>query len=264
MHEYKDQLEIHIKIMPDFISNTLTHWTGRDKTDETAFSIVEQIITSKKLLLTYCPNYPRLAPNRQLKTMMICFTDIPLNLSHEQCDRFGKFGIGFSKEVMIRYGANPVLYTTREMNDRVEKFISLIGKLQSEEVDREWRDAALNDDAGDRYQFNSEQFYAMAELAGFMQNYQYSDTSIDYYQREWRINYETLPKALGLEPQENPGQGAIHGSIGEGERRRVVCSMLFDLNDIDYLVVPRAFYDRALHLVTGLRAEVKIYEDEVN
>ena len=27
--------------MPDFISNTLTHWTGRDKTDESAFTYWE-------------------------------------------------------------------------------------------------------------------------------------------------------------------------------------------------------------------------------
>jgi len=253
-----------INSMPDFISNTLTHWTGRDKTDEEAFYILEKIITTRKLLLTYCPNYPRLAPNRQLRTMMICFTDIPLNQSREQCERFGRFGIGFSKDVMISYGANPVLYTTREMNEKVETFISLIGSLQSEEVDRDWKDAKLNNDVGDRYQFTSEQFYAMAELAGFMQNYQYSDTSIDYYQREWRINYETLPKAIGLDPQVNPGQGAIHGSIGEGARRRIACSMLYDLNDIDYLVVPRSFQPQAEQLIDSLRAVVKIYEDEIN
>lgn len=249
--------------MPEFISNTLTHWTGRDKPDAEAFGIIEKIINTRKLLLTYCPNYPRLPENRQIKTMMVCFTDIPLHLSQEHCARFGKFGIGFSKNKMIQYGANPVLYTTREMNERVEKFISLIGRLQSEEVDREWRDATLNDDVGDRYQFSSEQFFAMFELAGFMQNYQYSDTSIDYYQREWRINYETLPKALGMEPQDTPGQGAIHGSIGEGKRKRTACSMLIDLGDIDYIVAPREYELQARNLTNGLRAEVKVYEDEV-
>jgi hypothetical protein len=175
----------------------------------------------------------------------------------------GNSGIGFSKGKMIQYGANPVLYTTREMNERVETFISLISRLQSEEVDRAWRDATLNDDIGDRYQFTSEQFYSMFELAGFMQNYQYSDTSVDYYQREWRINYETLPKALGIEPQVNPGQGAIHGSIGQGASRRTACSMLFDLNDIDYIVVPKDYEEQAMLLVNGLRADVKVYEDEV-
>jgi len=249
--------------MPDFISNTLTHWTGRDKPDKEGFEIIEKIINTKKLLLTYCPNYPKLPENRQIRTMMVCFTDIPLHLSQEHCARFGKFGIGFSKDKMIQYGANPVLYTTREMNERVKTFISFIGRLQGEEVDRPWRDATLNDDIGDRYQFTSEQFYSMFELAGFMQNYQYSDTSVDYYQREWRINYETLPKALGMEPQVNPGQGAIHGSIGQGTRRRTACSMLFDLNDIDYLVVPKDYEEQAALLVNGLRAEVKVYEDEV-
>ncbi len=250
--------------MPGFISNTLTHWTGRDKTDEVAFDIIKKIISTKKMLLTFCPNYPRLPENLQLKTMMICFTDIPLNLSREQCERFGKFGIGFSKEVMMGYGANPVLYTTREMNEKVETFISLIGRLQSEEVDREWKDATLNYDFGDRYQFTSEQFYSLVELAGFMQNYQYSERSVDYYQREWRINYATLPIAIGEQPQIIPGQGAIYGSIGEGNRKKIACSMLYDLNDIDYIIVPRNFYQQALELVNGLRADVKIYEDEVN
>ena len=67
-----------------------------------------------------------------------------------------------------------------------------------------------------------------------------------------------------MEPQVNPGQGAIHGSVGEGARRKVACSMLYDLNDIDYLAVPRAFQTRAEQLVDGLRAVVKIYEDEIN
>ena len=250
--------------MPEFISKSLTHWTGRKKSDKEAFEIIEKIIRSKKLLLTYCPNYPNLPKNRQLNTMMVCFTDIPLNLSSEHCAGFGHFGIGFSKEVFINYGANPVLYTTNEMNEKVEHFISLIGRLQNEEVDREWKDANSNNDNGDRYQFTSEQFFSMSELAGFMQNYKYNDTSVDYYQREWRINYETLPKALGMEPQITPGQGAIHGSIGEGKKKRIASSLLFDLNDIDYVVVPKEFENKALELTNKIRAVVKIYEKEVN
>lgn len=249
--------------MPEFISNTLTHWTGRNKPDIEAFEIIEKIIKTRKLLLTYCPNYPRLSENRQIKTMMVCFTDIPLHLSQEHCARFGKFGIGFSKEKMIQYGANPVFYTTKEMNEKVETFISLISCLQSEETDRDWRDAKLNKDIGDRYQFTSEQFHSMFELAGFMQNYQYGDTSVDYYQREWRINYATLPDVVGMEPQYTSGQGAIHGSIGSGDRKQVACSMLFDLDDIDYIVVPKVYEGQARNLTNGLRAEVKIYEDEV-
>jgi len=249
--------------MPKFISKTLTHWTGRNKPEHEAFEILKKIINTKKILLTYCPNYPKLSKNQQLRTMMVCFTDIPLELSADHCAEFGKFGIGFSKERMILYGANPVFYTTNEMSEKVESFISLIGRLQSEEKDREWSAINSNGDDGVRYQFDTDQFNSMTELAGFMQNYQYNDSKIDYYQREWRINYETLPQAIGMEPQNIPGQGAIYGSIGEGDKRPIA-SMLFDLNDIDFIVVPREYSPQAEQLVKGSRAGVKIYENEVN
>jgi hypothetical protein len=193
----------------------------------------------------------------------VCFTDIPLILSAEHCKGFGHFGIGFSKERMMSYGANPVLYTTPEMNERVEKYIELFGRLQGEEVDREWRDATLNDDVGDRYQFSTEQFYAMSELAGFMQNYKYNDESVDYYQREWRINEQTLPRVFGGKEQTIPGQGAIYGAIGKGDRKRITYSMMYDLNDIDFIVVPREYALQAEELVKNLRAVVKIYENNV-
>ena len=32
---------------------------------------------------------------------MVCFTDLPLHLSEEHCDDFGKFGIGFNKDKFI-------------------------------------------------------------------------------------------------------------------------------------------------------------------
>lgn len=248
---------------PIFISDTLTHWTGRNKSEEAAFSILEKIISTKKLLLTFCPNYPKLIADRQLETMMVCFTDIPLHLSKVHCERFGKFGIGFSKSVMMGYGANPVLYTTNEMNQRVESFISLVHRLYKEEIDREWRDSTLNGDEGDRYQFTSDQFFAMSELVGFMQNYQYSDNSIDYYQREWRINYATLPQVSGVDIQVVPGQGAMDGYIGEDLKFKLANSMLFDLNDIDYVVVPYSYKEKAERLISGIEAQVKIYEEEV-
>jgi hypothetical protein len=37
--------------MPEFISNTLIHWTGRNKPDEVAFEIIEKIINTKNFFL---------------------------------------------------------------------------------------------------------------------------------------------------------------------------------------------------------------------
>ncbi len=40
----------------------------------------------------------------------ICFTDIPLYLSDEHTEAYGKFGIGFSREFVKNRGGNPVFY----------------------------------------------------------------------------------------------------------------------------------------------------------
>lgn len=40
----------------------------------------------------------------------ICFTDIPLYLSNEHTEAYGKFGIGFSREFVKNRGGNPVFY----------------------------------------------------------------------------------------------------------------------------------------------------------
>lgn len=40
----------------------------------------------------------------------ICFTDIPLSLSDEHTESYGKFGIGFSREFVKNKGGNPVFY----------------------------------------------------------------------------------------------------------------------------------------------------------
>ena len=249
-----------MKMKPKFISDTLTHWTGRNKTDNEAFEIIEKIINSRKLLLTYCPNYPNLSKKGNMKIMMVCFTDIPIELSHEHCSRFGSFGIGFSKEKFIKYGANPVLYTTDKMNDTVQIYISFLQKLHSLEVDRDWKDARLNKGVGDYYQFTEEEFNSFFEITSLLQNYMYNANSIDYYQREWRINYETLPIVVGEEEQSIPGQGKIFGTVND----KVCGSMLFDSSDVDYIVVKRRFEKRAKELMKPFKGVVKIYEDEIN
>jgi hypothetical protein len=244
--------------MPDFISDTLMHWTGRNKPEDQAFDIIRRIVESRKLLLTYCPNYTDLPEKLATKTQMVCFTDIPLSLSREHCESFGEFGVGFNKKRMMAYGANPVLYTTDEMRNKVHAFISLVKKLHSEEVDRESRSQ------GDRYQFTSEQFWALFDMMGLTQEYSYDDDRINYYQREWRISYNALimGHVKGGGPQTIPGQGAMFGRIPNTDK--FACSMLFDVGDIDYLVVPEAFRDRAALLANPIGCPVKIYEQEVN
>ncbi|HDZ85852.1 MAG TPA: hypothetical protein ENH35_04895 [Candidatus Moranbacteria bacterium] len=72
-----------------FISNYLTHWTGRD--EGTGLKNLKSIVSSKQLWLSYCPHF-RPADYVEANLRMVCFTDIPHHLSEEHCSRYGKFG----------------------------------------------------------------------------------------------------------------------------------------------------------------------------
>jgi hypothetical protein len=113
---------------------------------------------------------------------MVCFTDIPLKHSREQCSKFGSFGVGFKKENLIKYGANPALYTTGVHFNRIKKLANLLSRMEDLEKDREWRDEL------EPYQFGEEETFALQDVIDFLQEYSYrnNDTSdyVTYYQRE--------------------------------------------------------------------------------
>ena len=153
---------------------------------------------------------------------------------------------------MIEYGANPVLYTTKKHIDRIENVNGLINKLLGEEVDREWRGEM------ERYQFTAEQLYSLHEFFGFTQEYSYKERDINYYQREWRLNYDTLPFEVG-KGAEKIGYGGMHGLVGG----KFMCEMKFSIDDIDYIIMPKSFYKRRNELSELSNDKFLIYEVEV-
>jgi len=242
--------------MKNYISETLVHWTGRGKTDDKSFEILKSIVLNQILYLSYCPNYgtPTTTPQMRdsitdRKTMMICFTDLPLRYSNEFCTKFGKFGVGFNKDVMMKYGANPVLYTTSKHLDRISEINKLINNLLSKEVDREWKGEI------ESYQFTSDQLYSLFEVFGFTQEYAYKDRDNNYYQREWRLNYETLPFESG-KGAEKVGNGGMHGMVNG----KFMCEMKFAIEDIDYIIVPKSYYRKCSELTNIPKEKIKIYE----
>lgn len=245
--------------MDKYISNTLIHWTGRNKSSDDAFEILKKVISNQIIYLSYCPNYATPLSSDVLstrngindrKTMMVCFTDLPLEYSKDFCSKFGTFGIGFKKENMIKYGANPVLYTTNQHLDRMKEISGLIGNLLAKEVDREWRSE------GEPYWFTTEQIYALNEVFGFTQEYMYKDRDNNYYQREWRINYDTLPFESG-NGAVKVGYGGMRGIVGG----KFMCEMKFSLDDIDYLIIPEKYISRKDEF--NINIPILIYEEVV-
>jgi len=119
-----------------YINDVLVHWTGRNQTDESAMHALTSICDEMILRLSYCPNYVHEEYKRE--SAMVCFTDIPLSFAKEHCAKFEKFGIGFKKQKMIGYGANPALYTTGKHFDRIKKLAELLARMEDLEKDKEW------------------------------------------------------------------------------------------------------------------------------
>ena len=232
-----------------YVSSTLVHWTGRGKHDEQALEILRTICEERLLRLTYCPNYVQ--PDISKQTEMVCFTDIPLLHSREHCKKFGRLGIGFKKTSLMRYGANPVLYTTGVHMDRIKKVISLLERMIDREKDREWRSEL------EPYPFEEDETDALAGIGEFLQEYSYKnrdDTSdyVTYYQREWRLPFSILEFAGGGAPQA-PGMGGFY--IRDGTRYK---TMAFAPADVDFIVVPIRYWwkGRALSRLIGCKLRI--------
>ena len=236
-----------------YINNCLTHWTGRNVDENDAFLILKSICEEKILRLSFCPNYVQ--TDYKPTSQMVCFTEIPLEFSAEHCGIFGKFGIGFDKQNLINYGANPVFYTTKAHLERIKKLSVLLSSMRELEKDREWKEDSQP------FSFSEQQTIALNEVTDFLQEYSYKNEDykeyITYYQREWRISFKTLPLANG-DTVQTPGMGSFY--MKEGITYPI---FLFDRVDVKYIIVPRLFKNKARPLAQQLQCDLKIYENEV-
>lgn len=87
-------------------SNLLFHFTPKV---EFLVSILDKGFfprTAKEDISFMLPNYP----SCKVGIPMVCFTDIPFELSEPHRQEYGSFGIGLKKEWGINNGLNPVNY----------------------------------------------------------------------------------------------------------------------------------------------------------
>lgn len=233
-----------------YINDELVHWTGRSQTDENAMQALESICDEHILRLSYCPNYVQ--EEYKPESAMVCFTDIPLRYAKEHCAKFGKFGIGFNKERMIEYGANPALYTTGLHFDRIRKLSDLLARMEDLEKDREWKDPV------EPFSFTEDETVAFQEVTDFLQEYSYKNNDscdyVTYYQREWRLTFRSLPFAGGTKPHE-PGMSCFY--IRGGKSYNI---FKFDQNDVEFIVVPLRHLKDGRKLSKKMNCKLKIYE----
>jgi hypothetical protein len=236
-----------------YLNDTLVHWTGRDKKNPAAMKALSSICNEEALRLSYCPNY--VSEEYKAESAMVCFTDIPLRYAKEHCKKFGKFGIGFNKTKMIDYGANPALYTTGKHFERIKKLANLLARMEDLEKDRSWKEDI------EPFSFTEDETVALQEVTDFLQEYSYKGNDnldyVNYYQREWRLTFRSLPFERDTKIQE-PGMSSIY--IKDGK----TCSdVKFCKSDVEYIVVPFKYLCSGKKLAKNMGCKLKVYEKAV-
>jgi hypothetical protein len=218
-----------------YINNTLVHWTGRGQKDSDAMKALSCICEEEILRLSYCPNY--VSEGYDPESAMVCFTDIPLWHAKENCKIFGRFGIGFNKNKMIEYGANPALYTTGKHFQRIRKLADLLARMEDLEKDREWEEESKS------YDFTEDETVAFQEVT--------------YYQREWRLTFRSLLFSGGNKTQE-PGMSCFYTKDAKSYSNVKFCK-----DDVEYIVVPLKYWLKGRKLSKSMGCKLRVYEFSV-
>jgi hypothetical protein len=230
----------------NYVSNELTHWVGRGKTDSEAFEVLKIIFTSKLLKLSQCYTGSKIDKNVNLSSAeyMICFTDVPLNLSNKHCDTFGKFGISYKKTKLIPYGANPVLYFTSQLSGSINTF--------------ENRIFSMLDDLKKETDPDFTEYVNLRRILSFVQTYDYKENDYsdnpNYYQREWRIVFDGSFVTNELD-KIVPGQQFLDAG-------NKWAFLAFDYSDVESIIIPEAYRNEALELIKGKHhVKLHIYDE---
>lgn len=123
----------------NYISNELTHFVGRGKTEEEQYDLlVNKILKSGWLMHPphdlkqksgWEVNFNSLpSKNELVNPRMICFCDIPVGDLSIHMTKYSRFGLSFRKAFLIGKGANPVHYIAK--NSPVELLSPAINRAE--------------------------------------------------------------------------------------------------------------------------------------
>lgn len=233
------------KELHHFVGGRVVKTAGSDKKkQEDCYQLLVEVIKSKQLLANntqrdFCVKV-RINPRKKLYTNekfdcdAVCFCDIPASDLYIHTQKYGEFGLSFTKEFLIKQGVRPVYYLPKAFKVPVEKVI----------LDKKTETNRFKNISGESY---------------FENRTQYLLKLLDYL----KCNINLLPKELinqhKLERCENflithfygylkmfdPFLGDEHVDNFYFEREwRVVGKVCFKLEDIQSIFIPEVFAKR--------------------
>jgi len=128
-------------------SNILVHWTGRDIENSSAGSNTQRYV---ERLADDCENglFAKRTTEAVIRRWKIkhlvrlCFTEIRLSQAETHARRYGKLGIGFARDFIMKKGGRPVIYIPYESDRNGRLLEDSIRKIhdrsEREEDIRRW------------------------------------------------------------------------------------------------------------------------------
>jgi hypothetical protein len=196
-----------------FLGDTLYHFLGRGD-DDALFKIFESIVAGGLLLtvgnrageldrFTIGMKGGKTETFEVMQNARVCFTDIPEDKLIAHSEEYGRFGIGFSRKVVLSWGGNPVVYVANDPEpDTAEGSMGIVLYLMHRipliaaalNACLRPQDAALSINETtlrgvDRDNYIDQAAFAVRRMWGFVKEMSHPG-SRDYnylYEREWRI-----------------------------------------------------------------------------
>lgn len=215
-------------------SNLLFHFT---KEENTLISILKNgfyPMTAIEDISFMMPNYSQM----RVGIPMVCFTDIPIELTEEHQKRYGEFGLGLKKDWGIKKGINPIGYMLKGSNAQIA--FNNMQKIAQ-------KNALKLDNGNSHGNRTVEMINAVMNYAGFLKIYNDDETlnSKPYYdEKEWRY----LPPFMDVGmPSEGYCNRLMPDDVDkEDERKKLNNHMIkkytlkFEINDIATIILPKS------------------------
>jgi hypothetical protein len=215
--------------MQRYISNELSHFVGKKLSESEQYSLLVEIIKTGRL--THPPHTPNMegnlivrlnadfSSNEMYNPGVVCFCDIPVQDLLFHSTKYSRFGISFSKDILIKKGAAPVFYlpndsrvnisrayvpkngvwpsTHEEPNETIglgSYFDRMVKEFRS--LIQEYYNASLKDPPNPGIPLDASRILELErflnfQIFSFIKFFEHSlpenDPNNFYYEREWRI-----------------------------------------------------------------------------
>lgn len=200
-----------------YVSDELTHFVGRSKTEEEQYGLlVNKIIKAGWLMhpphdLNQKSGYEvrfdaLISKNELVNPRIICFCDIPVGDLSIHMAKYGRFALSFRKAFLIEKGANPVHYIAKNSTieslltaktKRADFYDQMMGNslrsliMLAESLKPKNQDPVTSESAPLAMYLQGISFFLLEEVFSFIKFFDDSKSENDpdnyYMEREWRV-----------------------------------------------------------------------------